>query len=179
MPAIVLVTQEVITHLERENLPLTTVFNLNDIMVNISARDVAESKLAWQYFDLQFDNSLDMSFSALCELSDDDTDVYGTDTRFIERVNQNYESLLLKEQLETNGVKSRCDIYTLYPVNDEQWVIGVQRHICEEHNPSLQTVKKNHALFDALVKQTLHRLPLEEISNTNLFAYYLTSLKYA
>lgn len=179
MPAIVLATQEVIDHLEREERPLSTLFSPNDIMRYISARDVAESKVAFQFFDLTFDSELGMTFSPLLNTSDLDTDVYGTDTRFIERVNQNYETLLLKERQETNGVKCRQDIYTLYPVNDEQWVIGVQRHICEEDNPSLQSVKANHALFDSMMKQTLHRLPLEEISSTNLFAYFLSSLKYA
>jgi|TARA_B100002019_G_scaffold289204_1_gene304330 hypothetical protein len=181
MLSIVVVTQDVIEHLNSEQRPLSVLFSTNDIVKYLSARDVAECRLAFDHFNLSFDKELELDIKSIAAyaLAENDTDIYGQNDRFRDRVATCYENLRLKERIELDGVKDRCDTYTLYPVNDKQWVIGAQRCVCEVNDPRPHAVNVNHVLFDSMMKQMLHRFSLEKISSTNLFEYYLTSLKHA
>lgn len=175
MPTLHVVTKEVLDHLDSEQLPLSTVLSPNDIVSCISARDVAASIQARRVFSLSFDLATEIRMGQpLIEL--DSRDIYETHPRFVERVKENLSTLLLKEQQETTGVKHRCDVYTLHPVNDEHWVVGVQRRISEVDYPEVHAVKTNHAFLDALITHSLHRLSFEKVCSTNLFANYLKSL---
>lgn len=178
MPKLTIVAEEAIEQLEREGLPLSTLLCPNGIVSSLSARNVALSRLAHNAFELSFDpeTGLEVNPPLMTTLDDEMKDAHA---RFVQRVQNNFETDLIKERQETSGVKYRCDTYTLHPVNDEHWVVGARRCITDKHYPGAVGVKPNHEFFDALMMHLLHQVSFKTLSTTNVFEYYLASSRYA
>ena len=178
MPKLTIVAEEAIEQLDREGLPLSTLLCPNGIVSSLSARNVSLSRLAHNFFELDFDpeTGLTVNPPLMSTLDDEMLDAH---SRFVQRVQNNFETDLIKERQETSGVKYRCDTYTLHPVNDKDWVVGARRCITDEHYPGVTGVKPNHSFFDALMTHLLQQVSFEKLSTTNVFEYYLASSRYA
>lgn len=178
MPRLTIVAEEAIDQLNKEGLPLSTLLSPNGIVSSLSARNVALSRLAHAFFDLSFDpeTGLTLAPQLLTNLDDEMKDAH---SRFVERVQLNFETDHLKERQETAGVKYRCDAYTLYPVNDEDWVVGARRCITDKYYPGVIGVKSNHGFFESLMVHLQHHVSFKTLSTTNVFEYYLASSRYA
>lgn len=177
MPKLHVVTEEVIACLEQEQLPLTTLLSPNSIVVALSAQDVALSRLAFHHFPFSFDkeSTLVPCFSLLDGMEEGSA----KEQQFRERVLQQYTSLHLTETSRRSPTDHRVDRYRVIPLNDVDWVISVQRHICEVDNPEQEALRVNHAFFDDLMMHTCHQVPFHMLSQTNVFAKYLATIKYA
>lgn len=184
MPTLHIVAQEAITFCENEGIALTALTTPNSIVSSLSAHLVAVSEQARFHFAYSFDSCLDLQVPSgpLSQLKQSDAiDTLSSEQRrTVERALERFETLQLKEtaDLEAAGVKqrTRCDVYTLYPVTNTDWVVGAWRSTCELDHPDSDAVVKNHAFFDALITNSLHSNCLEAVAQTNLFTYYLQSM---
>lgn len=183
MPTLHIVDQEAIAFCEKEGIALSALTTPNSIVSSLSAHLVASSELARRHFLFSFDQTLDIKVPSgvLSQLKYPDAieTISPEHRRTAERAMERLETLSLKEthELEAESVKrTRCDVYTLYPVTNVDWVVGAWRSTCELDHPTSDGVVKNHAFFDALITNSLHSNCLEAVAQTNLFTYYLRSI---
>lgn len=177
MPKLHVVAQDTLDHLLREGVDLRVLASPKDIVATLSASDVANCVVAHRHFPYTFDSVLSIEVSSdLYQTlnAGDDAEQY---ERFLSRVESRVETTLLAQQASASqGEMWDYYIYTLHPVDDNLWVVGAQR--CSQEGDDLQRLglKKNQAFFDSMIAQSLHLLPFETVSSTNLFAYYLKSI---
>jgi hypothetical protein len=177
MPKFHVVSQETLDHMIEDGIDFRALEAPKDIVSLLSANDLAESVIAHSEFHYPFDKALDITIMPNvidCLKGQDAVEQY---ERLLSRVMTRVETTLLADRASL--VKSEmCNtyIYTLHPVDDNLWVVGAQRHSQETNDPQRLGLKKNHAFFDALIAQSLHLLPFETVSSTNLLAYYLRSI---
>lgn len=177
MPKLHVVTQAVIDQFEAQQMSLTSLLCPNSIATTLAARDVAASKLAFHYFPFSFDkeSTLVPCFSLLNGMDDEASPHH----RFRERVLEQYASQHLAETHALGETQSRCDRYRVFPLNDVDWVISVQRHICEVDNPEQEALRHNAVFFDELMMYASTTVPFHQLCQTNVFAQYLATLPHA
>lgn len=177
MPKLHVVSQDTLDHMIAEGIDLRGLESPKDIVSLLSAADVAESVVARLKFTYSFDAVLNIGVASPLStvLKDsEDTEQY---ERFLSRVESRVETTLLADKASASqGEMWNGYIYTLHPVDDTLWVVGAQRCSQTCDDPQRLGLQKNQAFFDSVIAQSLHQLPFETVSSTNLFAYYLKSI---
>lgn len=177
MPKMYVVSQDTLDFMLNDGIDLRGLTTPNSIVPLLSANDLAECEIATSQFPYHFDKVLDIEI-----MPAPTTTLRGSEDavqyeRILSRVQSRRETTLLAQQAsDSQGEMWNGYIYTLHPVDDHLWVVGAQRHSQEGNDPQRLGLQKNQAFFDSMIAQSLHLLPFETVSSTNLLAYYLKSL---
>lgn len=170
MPRLVVVPDDVAAVIEGRGLNFDLFKDINSMLANLSAADLADIVIASNDFPFDFGSMLVINMEHMLQ-----TEVLTVEEHaaLAKRYQARYDTARLKYAAE---VDSFMPVYQLYCVDETLWVAVQQRQHINDCDPKRLLLKANSAFFDALIAHALHTQSFESVCSTNLFTHYLESL---
>lgn len=178
MPHLLVVPEDTFETLQAFGHSLSKLEDVNYMVENISASDLADIHVAHVDFPYELPAELGIGkaptpLEFLAKAMDDPTTNTDSLQNLYNRVNGLVQTRLLK--VADKSVNSVCE-YVLHPVNENLWVAVQQRLRHEASDPSRVLLRANESFFDSMIAQALQLFKFEQVCSSNLFTYYLGSL---
>lgn len=170
MPNLLVVPHEVFVMLQDGGVNLAKLNDINYMAEHLSASDIADIHSAQVAFPFAFDQTLNINMLR-SPLTDLQTNEKYQDLYY--RVNGRIETNSIREG---SGVSQNAHVFSLYPVEENLWIVVQEKMHNVVGDPSRLLLKANQNFFDSMIAQCLHTLSFEEVCSTDLFTYYLGSL---